>query len=484
MRWTTPVIQFCRTAMRDVEIRGQQIRAGQALCLFYPSANRDEDVFDDAVRASASIAARTRTSPSASASTSASARTSRASSCASCSASWRGGSSAPSSPAPVERLRSSFLGGVKHMPIRYRLAPRVVSEHVGAADAAAPQGAAVATDAYEPPLTDWTLRPFAAAHRSPWLVAAALALAFAALSQAGRLAIGEGNQVWRNDFAWLDLLNGVLFAYVPTAMWLLRRARLRDLRELRPQLREGVSYPAVVDAVLRVPPRRLFFAGIAGACAIGALPTIDPGFWDGPMPPLLHPFMIFFVARMAVIGCLGGRAIASEATTISAFSQLGATQTRVDLLDLRPFEVFARTGLRSALVWVLISSLVSLFWLGPGAGTANGFIVGAILVGVTWGLYVYIHGPHLAIAAAKSDALGTVEARIARAGAALMEGRSASANEPRLADLIAWHGFLARVREWPLDAPALLRGALIAALGLGSWLGGALVDRALDRWFG
>jgi cholest-4-en-3-one 26-monooxygenase len=47
VRWTTPVIQFCRTATRDYELRGQTIRKGQAACLFYPSANRDEEVFAD-----------------------------------------------------------------------------------------------------------------------------------------------------------------------------------------------------------------------------------------------------------------------------------------------------------------------------------------------------------------------------------------------------------------------------------------------------
>ena len=47
VRWTSPVIQFCRTPIEDVEIRGQKIRAGENLCLFYPSANRDERVFDD-----------------------------------------------------------------------------------------------------------------------------------------------------------------------------------------------------------------------------------------------------------------------------------------------------------------------------------------------------------------------------------------------------------------------------------------------------
>jgi len=47
VRWTTPVIQFARTATRDYELRGTTIRKGQSLCLFYPSGNRDEEVFED-----------------------------------------------------------------------------------------------------------------------------------------------------------------------------------------------------------------------------------------------------------------------------------------------------------------------------------------------------------------------------------------------------------------------------------------------------
>lgn len=47
VRWVTPVIQFCRTPLRDYELRGRTIRAGQNACLFYPSANRDEEIFED-----------------------------------------------------------------------------------------------------------------------------------------------------------------------------------------------------------------------------------------------------------------------------------------------------------------------------------------------------------------------------------------------------------------------------------------------------
>ncbi|HEU5158615.1 MAG TPA: cytochrome P450 [Streptosporangiaceae bacterium] len=47
VRWTSPVVHFVRTATRDCEVGGRRVRAGQLLALFYPSANRDEEVFAD-----------------------------------------------------------------------------------------------------------------------------------------------------------------------------------------------------------------------------------------------------------------------------------------------------------------------------------------------------------------------------------------------------------------------------------------------------
>jgi cytochrome P450 len=50
IRWVTPVKAFMRTATEDTEIRGVAIREGASLLLSYVSANRDEDVFDDPFR--------------------------------------------------------------------------------------------------------------------------------------------------------------------------------------------------------------------------------------------------------------------------------------------------------------------------------------------------------------------------------------------------------------------------------------------------
>ncbi len=50
VRWASPVIFMRRSAVCDTEIGGTKIGAGDKLLLFYPSANRDEDVFRDPFR--------------------------------------------------------------------------------------------------------------------------------------------------------------------------------------------------------------------------------------------------------------------------------------------------------------------------------------------------------------------------------------------------------------------------------------------------
>jgi cytochrome P450 len=47
LRWTTPARGFVRTLLSDNEIRGQRIKAGQRVYLFYAAGNIDPDVFSD-----------------------------------------------------------------------------------------------------------------------------------------------------------------------------------------------------------------------------------------------------------------------------------------------------------------------------------------------------------------------------------------------------------------------------------------------------
>ncbi|MEU9477608.1 cytochrome P450 [Streptomyces sp. NPDC048191] len=50
LRWHPPVLTFRRTAVRDTELAGRRIRAGDKVVVFHASANRDERAFPDPAR--------------------------------------------------------------------------------------------------------------------------------------------------------------------------------------------------------------------------------------------------------------------------------------------------------------------------------------------------------------------------------------------------------------------------------------------------
>jgi cholest-4-en-3-one 26-monooxygenase len=120
LRWTSPVIQFSRIATSDTELHGQEIRQGDVIAMFYPSANRDDEVFENpddfniqrepnphvafgigehyclgANLARLELQAMFRQLVE---------RIDRV-----------------ELAGPIQRMRSSFVGGIKHMPIRYRI---------------------------------------------------------------------------------------------------------------------------------------------------------------------------------------------------------------------------------------------------------------------------------------------------------------------------------------------------------------------------
>jgi cholest-4-en-3-one 26-monooxygenase len=47
VRWASPVMYFRRNVTQDFELRGTQLKAGDKVSIWYISANRDEDVFTD-----------------------------------------------------------------------------------------------------------------------------------------------------------------------------------------------------------------------------------------------------------------------------------------------------------------------------------------------------------------------------------------------------------------------------------------------------
>jgi cytochrome P450 len=122
VRWTTPVIQFCRTATEDYELRGQKIRAGQSCCLFYPSGNRDEEVFPDGDRFRADRRPNDHIGFGRGEHVCLGAHLARLEiRCAF--EELRSRLVHVELDGPIERVRSSFVGGIKRVPIRWEVAP-------------------------------------------------------------------------------------------------------------------------------------------------------------------------------------------------------------------------------------------------------------------------------------------------------------------------------------------------------------------------
>jgi cholest-4-en-3-one 26-monooxygenase len=122
VRWTSPVIQFCRTATEDVELHGSKVKAGDSLCLLYPSANRDEEAFADP------DVFRVDRRPNPHLAFGIGEHFCLGANLARLELRVIFGELAHrledvELAGPVERMRSGFLGGVKRMPIRFRLKP-------------------------------------------------------------------------------------------------------------------------------------------------------------------------------------------------------------------------------------------------------------------------------------------------------------------------------------------------------------------------
>jgi cytochrome P450 len=123
LRWTSPIVHMARTASRDVELRGQKIRAGELVGLFYPSANRDEQVFDTPFRFDVGRVPNRHLSFGVGEHFCLGAHVARVElrvAFRHLLARLEGAELA----GPVERLRSSQVGGIKRLPIRYRLRPQ------------------------------------------------------------------------------------------------------------------------------------------------------------------------------------------------------------------------------------------------------------------------------------------------------------------------------------------------------------------------
>lgn len=118
LRWTSPVTHMARVALADSEIRGQPIAKGERVVMWYPSANRDEDIFADPNHFDV------RRAPNDHLAFGIGEHFCLGAGFARMELKVMFEELLPRFPdielsGPVQRLRSTFIGGIKHLPVRY-----------------------------------------------------------------------------------------------------------------------------------------------------------------------------------------------------------------------------------------------------------------------------------------------------------------------------------------------------------------------------
>jgi hypothetical protein len=337
--------------------------------------------------------------------------------------------------------------------------------------------------AHAPPAREpFTQRLVARPPWSPWrfslALAGALALLFVALEAAlGRLPRVVQDDHVRADFRIALVLIGIA-SYLPGAFAQLVQSARATLDALAPALRLPPGEAAALrDAVGRFDPRALRRAGLAGVGVMVLLPFLINLTLAAWTPWRLPPEALAHRALILGIGWLAGRFFHALLVESRRLAHVGRALVHVDLLDLRPLVPISRQGLRHALLGAGLFAILALalvdFAIAP---KLIDVLVAALLANAALSaaaLLLPARGLRDAIAAAKRVELDAAVTELRRSREGAPGARS-------LADALAWRAFVASVPEWPFDAPTVGRFLLYLAIPLGSWLGGALVERLVD----
>ncbi len=332
-----------------------------------------------------------------------------------------------------------------------------------------------------PPPRDWTLRVFEASPVAPVWTGLALvagyslvALFFRALSAALAPPDGFAPMPW----IW-ELVAGLVVVLPLTLNAYAFRGALGDLRDLRASLELSESELARLRVETTSAPASWLALASGASVAVMLLAVLfDPLIWGhGPRPGPRDPQLWWALLHNAAGAYAFGRMLALEAALTRGYARL-AKHVRVDLLDPGALAPLARKGQRSALLWILLSSSISLFWLGEWPAAINGLVLALVLGVVATAFALPLSRVRPRIAAAKRAEILRVNRALEQEREVLLAGRAAAGG--RVAELLAWRALVEGVREWPVGLPTLLRSGLFVLLGIGSWLGGAVVERLLE----
>jgi hypothetical protein len=331
----------------------------------------------------------------------------------------------------------------------------------------------------------WTERAYASIPLSPAMVGVAIAGVLVLAFGVSEFALGR--HLLLSDIEEMPALvrgavvHCLMAAYLPTAYIYL----LRGYRGTLDQLRGGLDCSEAELAELRARIGRYYTVarGLAGLAGFGFVLWIT----RVTTPPLEDPWAWRALAQEVrwhrVLSLWNGPWIGifilAATTEGGRLTGLATRVSRVDLLDLQPLRPFTRQALLNAFLLAGLAGIgllaVGLVQSGSWVLVAGIWIIWAAAIAIS--LVSALLPVHRLIRDAKRTQLDWCRHALIQERTKLQED---GAERSRIDEIVAYRDLVEGVSAWPFDSSTAVRILLYLLIPLGSWAGGAIVERFVD----
>ncbi len=253
------------------------------------------------------------------------------------------------------------------------------------------------------------------------------------------------------------------------------------LAPLRPALRCSDAEYAILVRECAPRPMARRAAGLIGVL-FGLAVMVEGNVSDLVQRATWNYHFVWNALNVSLVFWISGVAISWTVRQSRLLMRVQREFVEIDLMDLGSLTAFARESLRAIVLWLITASIGALVMAVSGEVGASALVVLAAVLATTIALFYPIRGLNHRIREAKRRELELVNEKVRRERARIFgsDGPDAEAASGKLPGLLAYKQFVESVSEWPIDTSTLLRFGLYLGLPIGSWLGGALVERLVD----
>lgn len=326
--------------------------------------------------------------------------------------------------------------------------------------------------------TPWTAKIYNTLPGNPISIGSGFAVGLLIVFFVGRAILGSDIDATPEELR-VAVTQILITAYCATAYAYLLTAARRTTNELSLAIQDLPDRAAIVDLAGKHSRWVLPVIGAATYLIVGVGVTnattpepANPWYWQGWTYDVFwhRATTVFFVWW---IGCFNYVIVVESAR----LSRMSDNIEELDLLDMQPYQPLIRQGLTNALLVIGLVSVISLLGVESRYWpTLVGFWI--VFIVLAWiGLMLPLRAIRKKFRFTKNQELDWCKQSLKASRDAL---KSVSREGRSIADTLAYQTVIDELRNWPFDNSTLIRFTLYLLIPLGSWLGGAFVERGLD----